>query len=518
MGDIENLDIRASIIDAIIETFDTMVSMQVESSLTEPPDSTGTNRMVATVNFAGSAAGIFNIQVTSEFARKMTAAMLDLEPEETESEDEIRDLLAEIANIVGGNLKSALNEAGHNCVLSTPSITYGADFTIKSLSMERFERFFFQNEQNFILAEVGLKTQQVSEDGDGIGARDMLGQLNEIDVEKISAMDLQAQVSEAVIDVFDTMLSINLENADDVASEGIEGARNVGSVSFAGDVSGMFSIHVGEDFSKEMAAEMLGRKVEGIEGDEEIRDLLGEIGNIVGGNLKSAFTDAGLSCALSTPSFTTGTDFKIEPLNMLKYERLAFRCNENIVFAEMGIKICEFVPTPAQLEASLQSSISDDAAEKDAATELKEKKEDVKSVPGPDKIEQPPASAESGESVAKELQNSKQSTPTVRGGDKASPENHGELETPEDVDLSLLLDIPLEIKVELGRAKIPINELRNLAAGSAVKLLKLAGEPVDVLVNDTLIARGEVVVQNEKYGIRVIEITSRKERMRSFGI
>jgi len=87
-----------------------------------------------------------------------------------------------------------------------------------------------------------------------------------------------------------------------------------------------------------------------------------------------------------------------------------------------------------------------------------------------------------------------------------------------DVDLGLLLDIPLEIKVELGRAKIQIQELLNLSPGSAVKLIKLEGEPVDILANDILIARGEVVVQQEKYGIRVTEITSRLDRIRSFGL
>ncbi len=90
--------------------------------------------------------------------------------------------------------------------------------------------------------------------------------------------------------------------------------------------------------------------------------------------------------------------------------------------------------------------------------------------------------------------------------------------TPEDVDLDLLLDIPLEIKVELGRARIKIQKLLNLAPGSAIKLIKLEGEPVDILVNETLIARGEVVVQNAKYGIRVTEITSRMDRIRSFSI
>jgi len=140
--------------------------------------------MVATVNFAGNVAGIFNIQVTSEVARLMHANMLDIEPEKVESDDEIRDLLAEISNIVGGNLKSALNDAGHPCVLSTPSITYGGDFSIRSLNMEKFERFVFKHQQNIILVEVGLKTQQASGGGDGIGATDALGQLKEIDVKK----------------------------------------------------------------------------------------------------------------------------------------------------------------------------------------------------------------------------------------------------------------------------------------------------------------------------------------------
>ena len=92
------------------------------------------------------------------------------------------------------------------------------------------------------------------------------------------------------------------------------------------------------------------------------------------------------------------------------------------------------------------------------------------------------------------------------------------LKTLEDFDLDLLLDIPLNIKVELGRARIKIQKLLNLAPGSAVKLVKLEGEPVDILINETLIAKGEVIVQNEKYGIRVTEITSRMDRIRSFSI
>ena len=90
-----------------------------------------------------------------------------------------------------------------------------------------------------------------------------------------------------------------------------------------------------------------------------------------------------------------------------------------------------------------------------------------------------------------------------------------EIQTVEDFDLNLLLDIPLEITVELGRSKIPIQELLNLGPGSTVTLSKLEGEPVDVLANDKLIARGEVVLQNKKYGIRITEITSRMSRIKN---
>jgi flagellar motor switch protein FliN/FliY len=72
----------------------------------------------------------------------------------------------------------------------------------------------------------------------------------------------------------------------------------------------------------------------------------------------------------------------------------------------------------------------------------------------------------------------------------------------------------VELTVELGRTKMPIHELLKLQPGSAVKLARLEGEPVDILAGDVLIARGEVVVRNEKYGIRITEITSRMDRLK----
>jgi len=81
-------------------------------------------------------------------------------------------------------------------------------------------------------------------------------------------------------------------------------------------------------------------------------------------------------------------------------------------------------------------------------------------------------------------------------------------------DIDLVLDIPVQLTVELGRTKIPIRHILQLAQGSVVELDGLAGEPMDVLVNGCLIAQGEVVVVNEKFGIRLTDIVTPAERMR----
>ncbi len=81
--------------------------------------------------------------------------------------------------------------------------------------------------------------------------------------------------------------------------------------------------------------------------------------------------------------------------------------------------------------------------------------------------------------------------------------------------LDFILDIPLEISVELGRTKMVINDLLQLGQGSVIELTKLAGEPLEILVNNKLVARGEVVVVNEKFGVRVTDIVSPMERVKS---
>ncbi|MEW6764602.1 MAG: flagellar motor switch protein FliN [Pseudomonadota bacterium] len=83
-----------------------------------------------------------------------------------------------------------------------------------------------------------------------------------------------------------------------------------------------------------------------------------------------------------------------------------------------------------------------------------------------------------------------------------------------EVNLEVILDIPVALSLEIGRTQIPIRNLLQLNQGSIVELDRLAGEPLDVLVNGTLIAHGEVVVVNEKFGIRLTDVISPAERVR----
>ena len=86
--------------------------------------------------------------------------------------------------------------------------------------------------------------------------------------------------------------------------------------------------------------------------------------------------------------------------------------------------------------------------------------------------------------------------------------------SPAGNDINMILDIPVQLTVELGRTRIPIKHILQLAQGSVVELETMAGEPMDVLVNGYLIAQGEVVVVNDKFGIRLTDIVTPSERMR----
>ena len=199
---------------------------------------------------------------------------------------------------------------------------------------------------------------------------------------------------------------------------------------------------------------------------------------------------------------------------------------------EMGAKESELVQSDTRQEKDVHNAVDDDTTQEDAPAPSQEGEregEPATTASDPTIPEQPDGSAGADAAqAAEEEQPQISETPDVAKApeseqppvqaDKNVPVETRDSETPEDFDLDLLLDIPLKINVELGRAKIKVQKLLSLTAGSAVKLIKLEGEPVDILVNETLIARGEVIVQNAKYGIRVTEITSRMDRIRSFNI
>ena len=93
-------------------------------------------------------------------------------------------------------------------------------------------------------------------------------------------------------------------------------------------------------------------------------------------------------------------------------------------------------------------------------------------------------------------------------------EDEGGLSLSDEANLDVILDIPVTISMEIGRSRINIRNLLQLNQGSIIELDRLAGEPLDVLVNGTLVAHGEVVVVNEKYGIRLTDVISAAERVK----
>ena len=119
------------------------------------------------------------------------------------------------------------------------------------------------------------------------------------------------------------------------------------------------------------------------------------------------------------------------------------------------------------------------------------------------------ALAESKPEVASDLQTAAEQASPVAFNDFAAGGA-----PPAGNDITMILDIPVQLTVELGRTRIPIKHILQLAQGSVVELDALAGEPMDVLVNGYLIAQGEVVVVNDKFGIRLTDIVTPSERMR----
>lgn len=125
---------------------------------------------------------------------------------------------------------------------------------------------------------------------------------------------------------------------------------------------------------------------------------------------------------------------------------------------------------------------------------------------GDEQQEDPWAEALDEQAAAESAQQKANPAPVAQLDDDGKPRK--------DVDLDMVMDIPITISMEIGRTRISIRNLLQLSQGSVVELDRLAGEPMDVLVNDTLIAHGEVVVVNDKFGIRLTDVISASERIK----
>ncbi|MEZ5661345.1 MAG: flagellar motor switch protein FliN [Burkholderiaceae bacterium] len=149
----------------------------------------------------------------------------------------------------------------------------------------------------------------------------------------------------------------------------------------------------------------------------------------------------------------------------------------------------------AVAEQKAAEGSADGPAEDDWAAAVAEQKAAEKAGAGEETPFAPAARVESAQGIF----------PALSSG--PSPSHH-------NGELDMLLDIPVKLTVELGRTKIPIRSILQLAQGSVIELDELAGEPMDVLVNGCLIAQGEVVVVNEKFGVRLTDIITPSERLK----
>lgn len=500
METIQTIDIAAPITKTVLEVFDMMLGMKIEPAQASMESDLTEKRIVGSVHMAGVISGVVSIHVNYDFAASMASSMLGSTPEET-GESEIKDVMSELVNIVGGNVKSFLNDSGLTCVLSTPSITYGSDFTIENLNVEKYEKCLFAKDAHPLMVEAGLRFH-----GDQQGdAATIAAARPPIDFERINSLDISAMLSDFVPTVFETMLSVNVSQAGAVYQSELEGLKIVGGVSFAGDVMGIVTIHVDFVFAQKMAKSMMGLGDEETASESDVRDVIGELGNIIGGKLKSFFTDAGLICELSTPSITRGKDFHVEALNLHRYERIAFQHQDSYFFLEAGVKFAENLNIQTKQEKEVAYEVIPDipapASAPPAETPPERKEAEPDAAPG--------KPADQPTRLADIYFDGKTSL-----ADKF-PDLERRLQMPTELNIDLLMDVPLEVSVEIGRKRIRIQDLLKLKEKSLVELNALAEDPVNILVNNRLIAKGIVLVDGGKYGIRVTEILSRMERIRS---
>jgi len=539
----QNNDIIMAVGGSVVELFDTMLSMGI-TPVEAAPEPAEDNEIVLVgfVSLAGKVNGSVSIRVSQTMARQMTAGMLGMEIDDIESDEEIKDVLREVCNIVAGGLKSNFCDAGLVCQISTPSITTGNNFQIQTLHMERYEQFVFTYGGEPISVEIAVKF--VAEDEADLQS---ILKLKKIDISKFQRLDIISSVGDSIIELFDTMLSLEVDLSEREPFKGLEDFRVMGAVDFAGGVHGSIQFQVSKTFARMITAGMLGQGLDEIQDIDTVKDVIGEMTNILGGNLKAAFCDTGLDCQISTPAITVGLDFNIEILNMDRYERFAFKLNDHDILVEVCVKIDDPASEqPGQVASSTSVDavrpLDDDAIQKmiaeanrqgalDTAQESADKEKDASQQLDDDAIQALLASANSRQEAVgatgekKTAQEPRAAAPTavdsppVNAAAAMSPRSSLPESDPEEINeempanVAFIRDIPVHIVVELGRARVSIKDILGLGKGSAVVLSNLEGETLDIRANNRLIAKGEVLVENDKYGIRIKEIVGAAERV-----
>ena len=333
MEALETFDVQSIVVETVSTVFDTMLAMDMEFIESMSQSYLYGNRILGSINLIGRVMGIVNIQVGSDFAQAMTAAMLDLEPEESGDDEAVKDVVGEVCNMISGGIKSALCDAGLDCELSTPGLTRGKDYRLDPSPMTRHEYYSFYHGDNLMLVNIGLKLSDAdgSDEGNGAASADASGG-------QVTNFDVGGSIGAAVRDVFDTMLDMEVEPDSDPAGFSPGQGRIVGSISLSGEVGGRINVEVTESFSRRMTGAMLDMDEDEIDDPEEIRDVIGEVCNMISGALKSDLCDAGLACRLSPPSFTSGVDFQMENLFLTRQERFIFHEGANPIVVEVGLK------------------------------------------------------------------------------------------------------------------------------------------------------------------------------------
>jgi len=537
-----NHDIILAVRESVVDLFDTMLSMEI----TACDEDTGIADndeivMVGFVSFAGKVNGSANIRVSKAMAQMMTAGMLGMEIDDIEGDEEVKDVLREVCNIIAGGLKSNFCDTGLACEISTPSITTRNNFQIQTLHMERYERFIFSYGEETIQIEIAVKF--VMEDETDLHS---ILKLKKIDISKFQRLDIISSVGDTIIELFDTMLSLDVDLSDREPFKNSDDFRVMGAVDFAGGVHGSIQFQVSKTFGRMITAGMLGQELDEVQDIDSVKDVIGEMTNILGGNLKAAFCDTGLACQISTPSLTVGLDFNIEILNMDRYERFAFKLNDHDIVVEVCVKIDEPEPVQPEQQIPPEESSAVQPLDDDAIQQMIAAAADPDANQTPEPVGTPPAEntgenqqlddagiqallaaaktneeeAETGPVTTAKANSvpiaASQTTMAPAVEASSSEVDAGAGETPEASlldNMGFIKDIPVHISVELGRTKMNIKNILGLGKGSAIVLSNLEGETLDIRANNRLIAKGEVLVENDKYGIRIREILDAGERV-----